>query len=79
MELVKQHQQDLRTATQFWHGARRVLTVGNVSTSDRLVSATETVVKVMFVKRRKPPADWQGPQPLFLKSDYQSFCRSVDT
>ena len=27
MELVKQHQQDLRTATQFWHGARRVLTI----------------------------------------------------
>ena len=26
MELVKQHQQDLRTATQFWHGAWRVLT-----------------------------------------------------
>ena len=26
MELVKQHQQDLRTATQFRHGAWRVLT-----------------------------------------------------
>ena len=27
MELVKQHQQDLRTATQFRHGAWRVLTL----------------------------------------------------
>ena len=27
MELGKQHQQDLRTATQFWHGAWRVLTL----------------------------------------------------
>ena len=38
MELVKQHQQDLRTATQFWHGARRVLTVTSGDKVGRLLS-----------------------------------------
>ena len=54
MELVKQHQQDLRTATQFRHGAWRVLTPSSRSSGRcRLLDTCSLLQPAQFFVRKR--------------------------
>ena len=58
MELVKQHQQDLRTATQFRHGAWRVLTTSKpLRDIGSCVSFMEARAKASSSKERRSDDD----------------------